>query len=199
MYNYLINWTYTINYLLPLKKRKAARIQFIKVLISAMKARYESLLSIRTTTLYDLSFTGQVIYLEKRLNDQWDAVNKGIYIDHPQIVLRDFIYNKVENKPKRYLYNKWNSAVAYVNGEFAKYGDKVYVALAANTNITPGTNAAYWQVAHDPFYLINNVEYLSQNNFIVYVPNTVTFDTSEMKAVINRYKLVGKKYSILTY
>lgn len=37
------------------------------------------------------------------------------------------------------------------------------------------------------------------NDFIVYVPAALVFDEQEMKAIINLYKLAGKRYTIVAY
>jgi hypothetical protein len=49
------------------------------------------------------------------------------------------------------------------------------------------------------YYLRNKIEYNTNADFIVMVPNTLTFDIYEMKGLINRYKLAGKRYLIQTY
>lgn len=52
------------------------------------------------------SFTGQVIYLEHLLNDEFDVGQRRIYIADGQAnVLPPFIFKKIEQRPI-YLYNK---------------------------------------------------------------------------------------------
>lgn len=58
----------------------------------------------------EANFTGQVIYLEHLLNDNFDDVSRRIYIGDGQAnVLPPFVFNKVEQRPL-YLYNKSEGA-----------------------------------------------------------------------------------------
>jgi hypothetical protein len=50
--------------------------------------------------------TGQVVYLERLLNDLYDNTLRRIYIDEGQAnILPPFVFNKVEDRPI-YIYNK---------------------------------------------------------------------------------------------
>jgi hypothetical protein len=53
----------------------------------------------------------------------------------------------------------------------------------------------------EPKYITWLSETVSVTNveFIVYVPSTLNFDMSEMMAIINLYKLAGKRYTIQPY
>jgi hypothetical protein len=48
-------------------------------------------------------------------------------------------------------------------------------------------------------YLYGEEEYEVENDFTVKVPASLDFDTDEMKAFINKYKLADKRYKIETY
>lgn len=60
---------------------------------------------------------------------------------------------------------------------------------------------AYWLLeAQTPIYTTWLGEGASSAvDFIVYVPSSLTFDESEMRAIIELYKLAGKRYSIVIY
>jgi hypothetical protein len=57
---------------------------------------------------YDLSHNGQIIYLEKVLNDKLDATQRRIYIDDPQPsnITPTVLYRKSEAQPTAILYRK---------------------------------------------------------------------------------------------
>lgn len=48
-------------------------------------------------------------------------------------------------------------------------------------------------------FLYNEAEFTSYVDFLVMVPQALTFSRSEMTALINKYKLAGKSYTIKTY
>lgn len=51
----------------------------------------------------------------------------------------------------------------------------------------------------DEFYLYNQEEIDNSPSFIVWVPSTIIFNESQMKALVNKYKISGKNYVILNY
>lgn len=75
----------------------------------------------------EANFTGQVIYLEHLLNDEFDASQRRIYIDDGQAnILPPFVFNKIEQRPI-YLYNKsenqpkfylYNKSEYFTNADF---------------------------------------------------------------------------------
>jgi hypothetical protein len=50
-----------------------------------------------------------------------------------------------------------------------------------------------------PFYLLNNSESFINDEFIVYVPNSVTFTDDKISVTVNTYKLAGKRFKIIRY
>lgn len=149
--------------------------------------------------VYQMSFNGQTIYLEHVLNDRFDPVNRGIYIENVDSIVGLYIYNKPEPKPKNYIYRKWNSTYTYAVGEYAQHDTGVYRCVQVNTNSMPFIGNPDWQFHRGRVVIINKSEVYAQDDFIVWVPVGVVFDINEMKALINYYKLAGKKYSIQTY
>jgi hypothetical protein len=55
---------------------------------------------------YDLSFNGQVMYLERVLNDTFDQAQRRIYIDDPTPNDIDnlYVYYKLEDQPSPFVY-----------------------------------------------------------------------------------------------
>ena len=60
--------------------------------------------SFRANTLYKLNFTSQIIYLEHFLNDQFDSVERRIFIDTTDDLGFKFIYQKAESKLKNAIF-----------------------------------------------------------------------------------------------
>jgi hypothetical protein len=199
MFNFNINWSNLVWWNTPQAKRDNTNLSWLDVLISPVRDLHATFLQYRNDTIYKVRFTGQIIYLEKFLNDKYDQINRGIYIDNVANISKPYLYNKSEQRPVRHLYNKWDATVTYVAGEFAVYGQKVYIAMTGTTNQLPPTNPTVWKIYANKFYLKNITEYQLQYDFIVMVPSSVVFDQNEMKGYVNYYKLAGKRYTIQTY
>lgn len=195
-----LDWPTFIQALLPYWWRKPNMIAWLRTLLSAVIGLYDDLVTFRSRTIYDLQITGQTIYLEKALNDRFDFINRQIYIENLADLTQFYIYNKVEAQPPVYLYNKYDATYTYASGEFAAYQGTIWVANNATTGSTPAIGNANWSV-HKPFdpYLINKGEALQPTDFIVWVPVALVFDINELRALVNRYKLAGKRYTVQTY
>lgn len=149
--------------------------------------------------VYKMSFNGQIIYLEHVINDRFDPTQRLIYIENVNSIVGLYLYNKPEIKPKNYIYRKWDVAHTYQIGEFAQYDTGVYRAIQVNTNSIPAIGNPDWQYTRGRVVIVNKAEVYAQDDFIVWVPSNVIFDTNEMKALVNYYRLSGKKYSIQIY
>jgi hypothetical protein len=185
----------------PVNKRQPLRATWLDVLLSQVKALHSEFYTLITGKLYELQFTGQIIYLEHVLNDTFDNDLRGIWIDNTaDNSARIFLWNKVEVQPNKYLFNKWNAVDSYVTNDHMTYQFKVYKALSNNSNVAPAANPLVWQYVMDAPLLFNREDYALYNtSFIVMVPVALVFDTNRMKALINKYKLAGKSYTIQTY
>jgi len=102
-------------------------LDWIKSLLAPLQSLHERFFSKSQETLYIMSITGQVIYLERYLNDLFDNVERRIYIDDGTIILPPYLYNIVDNEVIWYLYNDaddetpfyiYNQIEYSVQGEF---------------------------------------------------------------------------------
>lgn len=148
-----------IEFNLPIHLRQFKILAYLKFISTPFKRLLNEFYEFTNKVKYEVSFNGQVIYLEHILNDTFDNVNRGIYITDADQEDQVFLFNQAEQNEKTYLYNISESG--------------------------PET------------YLYNQSESLSWPNFIVNVPSGVTYDENQMKALINKYKLAGKKYKIV--
>lgn len=180
--------------------RKPKRVSFLRACLRGIKDLYNDFIAFRDEVFAKIYHTGQVIYLEKRLNDKYDPVNIGIWIDSDLTDSPFYLNRKSEIVPPKYLYKKWRYTLAYVIGLFAitNTNNRVWRATANNTNNQP-PNVTYWANHAGVRYLRTKADFFNAINFIVYVPVAVTFDINEMKAIILYYKQAGKNYLIITY
>lgn len=80
MNNYSWDITKFVTYLLPSFLRKAKQIAWIKACLAPMNTLNADLVQFVTDTRYRLNFTGQVISLQRLLNDKFDNTLRRIYI-----------------------------------------------------------------------------------------------------------------------
>jgi len=128
----------------------------------------------------EVRFNSQVMLLERALNlryldmDKWatyasPTANNGIYIDSTTVITN--------------LGYAWNLNEGQPN--------EGYAYNIGETPIEPP--------AHTVEYAYNLSEFLGQTLFIVMVPSWLTFDQTEMRAFIDKYRMAGRTYTIQTY
>lgn len=101
MNNSIYNIVYSklVQWLTPSMLRKSKMLAWISVCVSPVTFVYNNLLRFRKLTLYRLSITPQVCYLQKLLNDQYDYISRGIRIVDAEQTDPLFIFEDVEDKP----------------------------------------------------------------------------------------------------
>ncbi len=194
-----IDWSRFVGFKTPYFWRWPVRLAWLYVLAFPARKIFGRFFAFKAEIDYLNHYNSQIIYLEKRLNDKWDPVNRGIYIDNLADLDRFYIYNKIEAKPTTYTYNKWKTGTLYLPGYQVVHKRKVYRALFPSAGQAPDVFTASWLFEKDVPVVRNKVEFDLQNDFIVYVPVAVIFDINEMKATINLYKFASLKYQIITY
>ena len=107
--------------------RKTFILEFFKVVCSPLQLNYNSFYQFYNDKKYELIFNGQVVYLEHLLNDQFDNVNRGIYItDSPQFDDDVVLFNESENNEETVFYNESEgepSVVFYNEAEVQTWPD----------------------------------------------------------------------------
>jgi hypothetical protein len=199
MFNININWLKIIKENLPFDSQNSYTIDLIKMLISPFNKIYQEFLVQYQVYVYKIRFNGQVQYLQRILNDKFDPVNGDIYIMNGAIGTPKYLYRNSESKPPFYLYKKWKVGATYYTGNFALDENKAYKALSNNVGIKPSLNPSDWQFVRDVTYLRRKTEFYISFDFIVMVPSTLTFNLVAMKAIIDYYRLAGKRYKIQLY
>ena len=168
--NYLINILKIIIENLPMRREEGIyrlntqdRLDWLWSLTINFQSIRIRFLDFVSAKRYDLSRTAQVIMLEDLLNNEFDNVNRQIYIGDANLLAYTFLYMYQENQPSTAFY--------------------------MDTEIPPGVA--------QPLYL--NEEYDQGYDFIVYVPTGLLYDQQKLKALVNKYKLAGKRYIIENY
>ena len=101
-----INFVQLVRRVTPHFLRKDTFLRWIESLVKPVKDINDNLVAFRDATNRRLTFSAQVISLEKFLNDLLDPILKRIFISHP-VTIKDFTYlhNKAENAPSFFLFN----------------------------------------------------------------------------------------------
>ncbi len=126
---------------------------------------------------------------------------------HPLIELHQ---NFLEQRQKTLEYLAYNSQVIYLerllNQVFNNGNTGIYISDAVQfdywflyNNAEQHPQYLYNTSENQPVFLYNEQEFDTNYDFIVWVPTAVTFNINRMRALINRYKLAGKRYDIQTY
>ena len=81
-----INFTYLIQLLLPPNLRKSKLIAWLQVIVSYLKKIYDSFILFRIDKLYEINFTGQIMYIEKKLQDVFEIddlfISDGLFLEN---------------------------------------------------------------------------------------------------------------------
>ncbi|HLP51244.1 MAG TPA: hypothetical protein VK154_10200 [Chitinophagales bacterium] len=217
-----IDWNLMIEHLLPWHRRKPRFREWIHVLIHPLIQLYAAFLTYRDEVHYRLAITSQIILLQKLLNDKFNqglparAVSSqlglyngaptGIYISYPaRAIFPLYLWNRVEQRPKTFLYNKWKTGVHYKVGERVVHNGKIYRAVFNSVNNSPNGIIPKWAMENRPLtYLRSKQELDGQYDFEIHIPiacgdvNDIAF-AAQVKAQLKEYLLAGKRFELLNY
>ena len=209
----ILKWEKLLLWLIPPIVRKKTHAAWLKTLISPIQSLYDK-------TLYKMQHTGQVIYLEKVLNETFNITknyNPNFSIEQKR--QEGLIYIDESVRPSlQYLYLHKEY---YNPDKISPDGKKVRDIRIPLFEIF--RNYEYDDKDHKPIYLAHREDYtkISYANFRVFIPaalianGTVTAETnsdsltsqteainivsSEYHNLLNFYKLAGKSYESYCY
>ncbi len=164
-----VNLISVITWLLPSFLRGKAIIALLKALVLPLQNLHLSLDAFRSQKQYELSITGQVIWLEKMLNSIFDPINEHIYIEDVEADVRVYIAHKNENRRPPYIYHRAESSYQ----TFIYHRNEILLQSSFTVMV--------------PVLIYND---LLQNN---------SSGLNKMKANINKYKMFGTTYTIQSY
>lgn len=96
---YRINWDRLVVLQLPTILRQSKMVAFLLALIEPLKELYQEFLLFRLDQLYEAEINGQVINLERVLNDIFDPVERRIYISDGETFDPPVFYEEFKNLP----------------------------------------------------------------------------------------------------
>lgn len=108
-----VNFKDIVNKLLPLEIRKEPNQSILYALVKPLQTLNESFVIFRNATEYKLLFNAQVIYLEHYLNDLYDPVNRGIYIEDTADIEYTYLFKDIENRPL-YLHKESENTPVFI-------------------------------------------------------------------------------------
>lgn len=132
---------------------------FINALISQLQYVNDLFFTFYSDKKYEIKFTGQLIYMKRYLNDQFDPIDRRIYIVTNTGDISPFFYFKSED-----------------DGPFI-----------------------YEKTEDDGPRLQRKNESISDNDFTVWVPAALAYDSTQFNAAVNKYKLDDKTFDIQTF
>jgi hypothetical protein len=135
-------------------------------MIAFLTANIKPLDSLYKNTLYKMQHTCQVISLEKMLNEHFAVAN----------------YN-----PN----NHQNTKVITITDEYFPPENYIYMQ-AENPPSVDYDNQDLW-IDVDNIFLEDDLPHF---DFVVNIPASITFIEAQLRAIIDYYKLAGKKYRI---
>ena len=97
---YDIEYKKLINLLLPTFLRDRTHAFWLQTLLTPLMHLYNAWYANRTQNIYKLEHNGQVCYLRKVLNDQFDPIWGRIIITDGNRYKKKYIYTNGENNPK---------------------------------------------------------------------------------------------------
>lgn len=129
---YDINYRKLTRWLVPHALRKARMMSWLDALVSQVVANYRLFTRYRDAKLYQLAITPQVCFLEKMLNDRFDATERRIFIEDGIRYDVTYLFMEAEEKP---LFLKMESEAdpvfIYTNGETELLGNDFVVYVPA--------------------------------------------------------------------
>jgi hypothetical protein len=137
--------------------------------IAFLSAVVSPLQKIYDKTLYQMQHDGRTIYLEKVLNEFFEVVG---YDTQNHEATKLVYIDDVEQQEKLYVFQDLEDDVAFLEDE-------------------PDTV--------DDIFIDSEIENNVAFSFIVFVPDTYTFTEPNLRALIDQYRYIGKKYIIQTY
>lgn len=127
--------------LIPLSFRSAKITDWMGANLAPLQSLNETFADWADGIRYNVSFTGQVIYLEHALNDRYDSTLRRIYIEDPSgtQVLTTTLYNQIEQQAQTIMWNKAEAQPSPIFRNLAEVfttGDDFIVKIPSAINTT---------------------------------------------------------------
>ena len=194
-----IDFRYIVTILLPTRLRKGKWVAWLRVIVSYLKIIYTEFKIYRNKKLSEINFTGQVMYLEKLLQDKFSC--SGIYISDGILSFPTFLSNKEEGRASVFFGNLFVLGTNYITGSEIVFENKWYSYTATGNGTVPTSDPSALEGDGIETFAYNKEEGSTNSNFIVNIPtscyNTLTSDDFNLiDSIVNFVILVDKSYEL---
>lgn len=117
---------------------------------------------------------------------------------HKDSVDYDLQFNGQTMNLEHVLNDKFDPSLRRIYIEDVSYINSVYVANKVEGSVTLYL-ANKSETTVPPVYLENKIEQTGQTHFRVMVPASLTFSMIELRALVDKYKLASKIYTVQTF
>lgn len=200
MYN--INFIYLVYDFLLIKWRKSNNISLIMLALSYIRKIWDMFVDLRAYYVSDFYFTGQTMYVEKKLSDFY---NCSVLIEDGEFIPPVYVFNNIEELTPIYTLNTFNIDETYYLGTEILYNNEIYTYNDEGNQVYPNEDpsASLLSQVYD-FMLYNNGETSLATDFIVKFPKSKyeilkESDFLKINNIIEFYKLAGKTFKISYY
>jgi hypothetical protein len=192
----------------PTSLRKDFFYSFIEAITDSIQLIIDDFNTFRIRKKYEMNINAQIIYLEKFLNDKYNALGTypAIYITDA-LIDDEIIYvgQPDEEDAALYIGDLWDIEAFYNIGEECITSDgKTWQSLVDGNYDLLAEGVSWTEVASDEtLYIGNSDEYPAMFSFVIHILDThwavISGLENEMRSYINRYKLLGTQYTFDIY
>lgn len=150
----------------------------------------------RSAKLYDLNHSGQVIYLEKVLNDTFDKDLRRIYIGDGDF--RDRIFVGARDS-ENHIYYRDQQTVGYSIADRVQFGFSVHQSTEDTNVDDPVSNPGGWTLLGNAMKTKERDQYNYGIGFVIYVPATLQYNYPRFKALVDYHRVAGRQWKIQTF
>lgn len=147
-----------------------ARLTSKTEMVALMKCVFEPFKRVQATALYRMQHNGETIYLEKVLNDFFTVVG----------------YDPTNHDATKKIYI-----------EDALVTEKLYIHQDAELEVVFIEDNG--DDSEDDLFIDNEGEGENSLGFIIFIPDTIPYNESVVRAVVNNYRYIGTYFTIQTY
>lgn len=122
--------------ILPIRLRSVESLALMRVFNSHLNSVLIAFYYHHHNLIYNMSFTGQVIYFEHLLNDLFDPINRAIHIEDYEFNQKQYVFNRSEDNESLLVYNasEDESPVLLTNKQEESNSFIIYVPSGQITN-----------------------------------------------------------------
>lgn len=149
-------------------------------------------------------------FLPMALRDEKFKAILNSYLSPLQKIADDTLYKMQHNGTKIYLEKMLNESYGVVTYNNQNHSETKLIYIE---DITPEEKLFVWQneevenvfleddaeEIEEDIFLDDDTEGTAATSFVVYMPDTISFTETELRALIDSYRYIGKKYTIQIY